>query len=99
MKIKMCNTFYYRVEDEALLKQFNTSSENILRNNNLNFYRGEMVRITLNDYKIHTVLPMETIKSICEKYGITEELLKIKNDLKSDKLFIGQQLKIYTCHT
>ena len=99
MKIKMCNTFYYRVEDEAFLKQFNTSSENILRNNNLNFYCGEMVRITLNDYKIHTVLPIETIKSICEKYGITEELLKIKNNLKSDKLFIGQQLKIYTCQT
>lgn len=95
MKIKMCNTFYYRVEDECFLKKFNTCSSNVLRNNNINFYPGEMVKITLNDYKIHTVSPMETIRSICEKYGITEELLKIKNNLTSEKLFIGQQLKIY----
>ena len=95
MKIKMCNSFYYRVDILDFHKQFNTSKQNIMRNNNLDYYLGEMVKIKLNDYVIHTVLPMETIKSICEKYSISEDQLKEKNSLKSNKLFIGQQLKIY----
>ena len=95
MKIKMCNIFYYRVEDEQFLKKFNTCSNNVLRNTNIDFYSGEMVRITLNDYKTHLVLPMETIKSVCAKYGISEQALKEKNNLIADRLFIGQQLKIY----
>ena len=96
MQIKMSHTFFYRVNKLNFYKQFNTSKNNILRNNNnLEYYLGEMVRIKLNDYCVHTVLPMETIKSVCEKYNITEQELKDKNSLSTDKLFIGQQLKIY----
>ena len=95
MKIKMCNSFYYRVDKLDFHKQFNTTKQDITRNNNLDYYLGEMVKIKLNEYVLHTVLPMETIKSVCEKYEISEECLKEKNSLESDKLFIGQQLKIY----
>ena len=33
MKIEMCDQFYYRVQDEDIYNIFNTSKENILRNN------------------------------------------------------------------
>ena len=93
--------FVYRVEDndtwEIIYTKFNTSKQNILRNNNdIPLYVGELIEITVNDYITHIVKPMETLKNIAEKYKITVEELKKENDINTDKLFIGQILKIQT---
>lgn len=96
MKIEMCDQFYYRVQDEDIYNIFNTSKENILRNNkNIKFYHGEWIKIKLNNFQTHIVKPMETIKLIAKQYNIDEQELQSWNNLKTEKLFIGQILKIH----
>ena len=98
MEIMLCDEFFYRVnsEDINLFEQFNTSKENLLRNNeNINLYCGEWVKIKVNDFKIHYVKPTQTLKEIADMYNIDIENLKKTNNLQSEKLFIGQILRIY----
>ena len=100
MKIKQCNEFYYRVEVDdniqLICQKFNTSKENILRNNNnLALYAGEWVIIKQNEFKTHIVKPMETLSSICKIYNVDKEKLKTDNNLETEKLYIGQCIKIY----
>lgn len=98
MEIELCNEFYYRINDAKMdvCREFNSSKENVLRNNEtLKHYAGEWVRIKVNDFIVHHVKPMETINEIAKIYGIDELNLKVYNNLASDRLFIGQKLKIY----
>lgn len=44
--------------------------------------------------KIHIVRSGDTLWSIAQKYGITVNKIMNDNNLKTDKLYIGQQLKI-----
>lgn len=95
----MKKEFYYRVKCgetiRELKEKFNTDIENILRNNkDIDLYAGEWVKIKQNDYKIHIVKPTETINLIADLYGITSDKLLKDNELISEKLFIGQILKI-----
>lgn len=97
MKIEMCDEFYYRIKEksESVEFKFNSSKENVLRNNNkIEVYPGEMVYVKRNKFIIHHVKPMETLSSIAKIYNLTEEKISLDNDLKTDKLFIGQLLKI-----
>lgn len=97
MKFELCDEFFYRVSDEKLnlFAEFNTSKENLLRNNDkIRLYAGEWVKVKVNDYKTHCVKPMETLKQIANKYNVEMDYLKQKNDLKTDRVFIGQILKI-----
>lgn len=98
--IRMCKDFYYRVQvgdtEKNLITKFNTSRQSIIRNNpSLELYAGEWVRIKINDYITHIVRPMDTIKKIASLYNIGVDKLITDNDLKHDKLYIGQTLKIY----
>lgn len=98
------NKFIYRIEKEdtleILCERFNTSKENILRNNNLiDLYVGEIIEITVNDYVSYIVKPMDSLKSICSKFDIDIEVVKLQNKLKTEKLFIGQVLKIHNKKT
>ena len=98
MKIKMCDEFYYRISgcEEDIFKALNTCKENVLRNNqNLKLYNGEWVKIKQNDYVLHYVKPMETLDILAKKYFTEVEKIVVDNSLKTQKLFIGQQLKIY----
>ncbi len=100
MDIKPSKQYYYRISIEEVQKGFyqklNTSKENVLRNNDkINYYAGEIVFVSTNDYKTHIVKPAETLKDICQKYNMLEETLIKDNNLVSNKLFIGQSLKIY----
>lgn len=98
MDLELCDEFYYRITDENvdIYKLFNTSPENVLRNNpQIKFYVGEWVKIKKNNYFIHNVKPMQTIGQIAKIYNIDEEELKKQNNLSADKLFIGQQIKIF----
>lgn len=98
MKLELCDEFFYRVTDLNLdlCKEFNTSKENILRNNqNIKFYGGEMVKIKVNNFKTHFVKPAETLQQVADFYNIDVLKLKEDNNLEDNKLYIGQRLKIY----
>jgi LysM repeat protein len=98
MDLKLCDEFYYRISDENvdIYKTFNTSPENVLRNNpKIKLYVGEWIKIRKNNYIIHHVKPMETLDKIAKQYNIDKVELKKQNSLSADKLFIGQQIKIF----
>ena len=97
--IRMCNDFYYRVQlgdtEQGLINKFNTSHDGIIRNNSsINLYAGEWVRIKVNDYITHIVKPMETIAKISKKYNIGIDKIMADNSLTTDRLYIGQCIKI-----
>jgi len=97
MEIRLCEQFDYRIKDKNkdIYSMFNTSVENVLRNNkDLSLYEGEWVKIKVNDYVTHIVKPAETIDIIAKNYGTKTEQIIEENQLMSDKLFIGQILKI-----
>lgn len=100
MEIKLPKEFDYRVmrgdSVESICEKFNTCKENILRNNpNLSLYAGEWIRIKVNDFVMHIVKPTETINDIARFHGVLKEKIINDNALSSEKLFIGQALKIY----
>ena len=100
MEIKQCKQFYYRVQSGdnlfSICSRFNTSKENIIRNNNdLDLYVGEWIIIKINEFKTHIVKPTEKLIDIATKYNVNIEKLKNDNNLKTEKLFIGQILKIF----
>ena len=96
----MCKRFKYRVEqnDEinTLCKRFNTSKENIIRNNKeIPLYAGEWIEVIRNDYITHIVKPTETLEDLATTYNVSAESIKAKNGLDNEKLYIGQLIKIY----
>ena len=58
-------------------------------------YKGEWVKIKVNDFILHFVKPAETINDIATLHNVSVEKIKQDNNLESDKLFIGKKLKIY----
>ena len=97
--MEMSKSFYYRFLDgdnlRGICQKFNTSKQNILRNNaSIPLYAGEWVEITVNDYIEHFVKPTETLNVIAQNYCTTKEKLIADNNLQTEKLFIGQKLKI-----
>lgn len=100
MKIVLAKEFLYRVKENDnildLCMKFNTSKLNIIRNNNkIDLYTGEWIKIKVNDYLSHFVKPMETVSKIAKQYNISIEKLKADNNLKENRLYIGQLIKIY----
>ena len=100
MKLEMQPTFYYRVQMgdnlNLIYNKFNTCKENVLRNNpELEIYPGEYIRIKVNNFKTHIVKPAETIDKIASFYNVSVQSIVMDNALNSNKLFIGQMLKIY----
>lgn len=99
MKIKQAKTFFYRINqaetENMICCTFNTCKQGIIRNNDkLKFYAGEWIEICSNDFEIHHVKPIETLTSIANKYNTSVEKLIVDNNLKTDKLFVGQCIKI-----
>ncbi len=96
----MCKEFMYRIKDgDSLISinlNFYTCKENVVRNNDkIDLYVGEWVIVKTNDYQTHIVKPAESLKDVSTKFEIDEKQIIKDNDLKNDKLFIGQILKIY----
>ena len=99
--IEIMKKFIYRIQKGDTLvnicERFNTTKENITRNNNeIPLYIGEFVEIIVNNYKTHIVKPTETLESISNKYNLTIDEIMGFNNLTTQKLFIGQFLKIKT---
>ena len=98
MEIKQSEEFFYRVtkNNEAIFENLNSCEENVFRNNkNIAFYDGEWIRVKKNNFIIHHVKPMETIEKISSQYFVSVEKIINDNNLNSNKLFIGQELKIF----
>ena len=100
MSFELLQKFIYRVQVgdtlQSICEMFNTSKENILRNNSeISFYEGEIIEIKQNEFITHLVKPAETLKSIATNYLVDIEDLKEQNNLTSEKLFIGQVIRIY----
>ena len=98
MEIELCDTFYYRIPNKKfdVYKKFNSSKDNVFRNNQaIAFYAGEWVKIKQNNYISHLVKPTETLHEIAKKYSTTTAKIQEENNLKTDRLFIGQTIKIY----
>ena len=100
MKIVLAKEFLYRVKENDnildLCMKFNTGKSNIIRNNNkIDLYTGEWIKIKVNDYLSHFVKPMETVSKIAKQYNLSIEKLKADNNLKENRLYIGQLIKIY----
>ena len=45
---------------------------------------------------VHEVLAGDTLGKIAKKYGVTMDLIKISNNMKSDTVRLGQKLRIWT---
>jgi len=97
METKICETFWYRVGGEQSVSELEQKfNAQILRNNTkLDLYQGEWVRVQVNDFITHIVKPTELLCKIAELYNIEKEKLIKDNNLESEKLFIGQCLKVY----
>ena len=100
MKLKQCKKFKYRVQKcddlKSICNKLNTSKENILRNNyNIPLYAGEWVEVITNDYFSHVVKPAQTLEEIAKLYQTDVDSLIKQNNLATNKLYIGQTLKIY----
>lgn len=100
MKLKLTKKFLYRVQIgdslNSICKKFNSSKENIFRNNpDIDLYPGEPIEICVNDFLTHIVKPMETLSEIAKIFNVSVEKLKEDNTLTSNKIYIGQILKIY----
>ncbi len=100
MNIDLDYQFFYKINlkdnYKSLTQKFNAEKSNILRNNDkLNLYAGEWVKLKQNDYIMHYVKPAETLNKIAEKYNMDKNKILLDNNLLSERLFIGQMLKIY----
>ena len=93
-------SFIYRVQQgdtlKSIYKTFNTSPENVTRNNNdIPIYAGEVICIKTNNYITHVVKPTETIEDIANLYKTEKSEIIKQNNLQTSKLFIGQIIKIF----
>lgn len=106
---KSATTYHVVTEGETLTtiaNQYDVSVSDIMEFNNLKsdlIYKGQKLRLyevekkntTSGSKKIHKVKKGETLASIAGDNGVTVENILNWNDLKSDKIFVGQSLKLY----
>lgn len=89
--------FFYRVEAEDLLsvsKKFGVPPTVLIKDNGLKkeISRGDVLFINVPDEKHYAVRPADTLKSVAEKFGITEAEISEKNGV--DYIFYGLTLWI-----
>ena len=87
----------------SIASKYGTSVLELQRINNLsntNLSIGQQLRIPINgneennNYIIYTVKVGDTLYSIAKKYGVSVEMIVRENNLNSNLLSIGQQLRI-----
>ena len=91
------NNYVYRIDKTETLQQvadkFNTSVAEISCRDTNNVYEGDFVVIKKVNNRTHIVKPLETLSQIAKIYNVKEEDIAKNNDLKTNKLFIGQKLR------
>ena len=81
------------LDDIVIVKNYRYRELKKCEITSLNEKNNEYNIVDVENYNIHIVQPMETLKSVSEKYGVRIEDLKKINNLNMDRLFIGQILK------
>lgn len=93
----------HTVEDEDTLysisRKYGVSVEELKELNHLSdntIHKGDVLRLKTNSElkNHHIVQQKETLYSISKKYGLTVDALKKMNDLRSNDISIGQELRI-----
>lgn len=92
----------------SIAKRYDTTVDGLIKLNNLsskNLVIGQQLRIPINadtsttDYVIYSVKVGDNLYSIAKKNNVTVNQIKELNNLTSDLLSIGQQLKIPISNT
>ncbi len=83
------------IESETSIDDFakrnNIRKEQVVYENEF-LQKGDIVLIKELNKTLHIVLPLETLSSIAKKYNVSVEYIKQEN--KTNQIFIGQQLYI-----
>lgn len=77
---------------ESIASQFGISSEYIIENNTKNIYKGLVLYFPQTSFESYIVKPFDTLQSIATKKQVDIEVLKHKNNLNNDFVFVGQKL-------
>jgi len=97
MKFYKYNPIIYRPRNNenlnSIADKFNTDISNIKVLSNSSLHEGEFVEIKKCYNVCHTVKPLENLQQLAKKYNVTIESIKECNNLKDDRLFIGQKLR------
>lgn len=88
----------------SIANRYNTTVNELMQLNNLKTNAlsvGQQIRVPVNggssfDYVVYTVKVGDTLYSIAKRYKTTVDSIKSLNNLTSDVLSLGQQLKIPT---
>lgn len=57
-------------------------------------YAGKCIYIASTNALKYVVKPLDTLTKICEKFHVEKESIISINNLKTERLFVGQKLKI-----
>ena len=98
------NTSTYTVQAgdtlSAIASRYGTTYQELARINNIAnpdlIYVGQVLKLSQNSStKIYTVVPGDTLSAIAQKYGVTVDYLKNKNNIQNANLiYVGQVIKI-----
>ena len=91
--VENTKNIFYRVKNgetlEDVCKKFKIAKGELGLNE---IEDGDVVYIKHSNIAFHIVKPLETLKQIAEKYSVSVEHIKIKNNIT--EIFIGQKLVI-----
>ena len=82
------------LDDIILVKNYKYRIMQLAEVSILNNEEKEYRVVNVENHDTHIVRPFDTLESISKEYGVNIEDLKSNNNLKNDKLFIGQILKV-----
>ena len=103
MEIKILNAsdgknVYYEVEYsdsfESIAKLFSVPIDYIKQNNPGSLYKGKILFLPETNFMCYVVKPFETLQKIANDFGTTTEVLRQKNSLENDYVFVGQKIYI-----
>ena len=102
MEIYKCNEnkfIYHQVQADEnindIITLYNVTDSAVTRNDyKTDLYEGEVVKVLTDSKQLHIVKPMENLQIISQKYNISVNDLVKSNNLKSNRLFVGQTLII-----
>ena len=79
----------------SIADKFKTTIETIIRDNDIKeVSEGDILWIRKKNTCIYVVKPLDTLSKVAKSCSVSESHIRKLNDLKTDKLFVGQKLII-----
>ena len=103
MKIKVSNyiqskNVFHAVSSgetiEEIANVYGVPKDYIKKNNPGELYVGKVLFLPETNFSSYVAKPFETLDKIAKINGISVEQLRLKNNLESDYVFVGQKLYI-----